>query len=227
MGVAMSSCCSGGCSSDKPPVDAKYRRILWIALCVNAVMFAIELFGGLSAGSVSLLADSVDFFGDAANYGVSLFVLALAPIWRSRTALLKGMTMGGYGIFVLLAAGWNFVNGTVPASQTMGVIGALALASNLGVAALLYAYRNGDSDMRSVWLCTRNDAIGNAAVILAALGVFGTGSGWPDILVACIMGMLGITASRSVIRHARDEMRKKTLPPQVESRAHAIEIKRG
>jgi Co/Zn/Cd efflux system component len=223
----MSSCCSGGCSSDKPPVDAKYRRILWIALCVNAVMFAVELFGGLSSGSVSLLADSVDFFGDAANYGISLYVLALAPLWRSRTALLKGVTMGGYGLFVLLAAGWNVIHGTVPAPETMGIVGALALVSNLCVAALLYAYRNGDSDMRSVWLCSRNDAIGNVAVMLAALGVFGTGSGWPDILVACIMGVLGITASRSVIRHARDEMRRKTVQPGVEPPARTFEIKRS
>lgn len=224
--VAVSSCCSGGCSSEKPPVDAKYRRILWIALWVNGTMFAIELFGGVRSGSVSLLADAVDFFGDAANYGVSLFVLALAPKWRSRTALLKGMTMGGYGILVFLAAGWNLANGTIPAPETMGIIGALALASNLGVAALLYAYRNGDSDMRSVWLCSRNDAIGNVAVMLAAAGVFGTGSGWPDLLVACIMGLLGITASWAVIRHARSEMHTKTPRAQLDRAAHPIEMKR-
>ena len=223
----MSACCSGGCSSDKPPVDAKYRRILWVALFVNAIMFAVELFGGIRSGSVSLLADAVDFFGDAANYGVSLFVLGLAPIWRSRTALLKGATMGGYGIFVLVAACWNFVNGTVPTPETMGVIGGLALASNLGVAVLLYAYRNGDSDMRSVWLCSRNDAIGNVAVMLAALGVFGTGSGWPDIAVACIMGLLGVTASRTVIAHAIAEMRKKTPQPEAQPAPHAIELKRN
>ena len=222
----MSACCSGGCSSDKPPVDAKYRRILWIALCVNAIMFVIELFGGIRSGSVSLLADAVDFFGDAANYGVSLFVLGLAPIWRPRTALLKGVTMGGYGVFVLAAAGWNFASGTVPTPGTMGVIGALALGANLGVALLLYAYRNGDSDMRSVWLCSRNDAIGNAAVMLAALGVFGTGSGWPDIVVACIMGLLGVTASRTVITHALAEMRKATPATQAQPGARTVELKR-
>jgi len=222
----MSACCSGGCSSEKPPVDAKYRRILWIALWVNAIMFAIELFGGIRSGSVSLLADAVDFFGDAANYGVSLFVLGLAPIWRSRTALLKGITMGGYGIFVLAAAGWNFANGTIPTAVTMGIVGAMALVSNLGVALLLYAYRNGDSDMRSVWLCSRNDAIGNVAVMLAALGVFGTGSGWPDIVVACIMGLLGITASRTVITHALAEMRDKTPLPGTQPAAHTVELKR-
>lgn len=222
----MSACCSGGCSSDKPPVNAQYRRILWIALCVNAIMFVIELFGGIRSGSVSLLADAVDFFGDAANYGVSLFVLGLAPIWRPRTAFLKGLTMGGYGVFVLAAAGWNFANGTVPTPGAMGVIGALALASNLGVALLLYAYRNGDSDMRSVWLCSRNDAIGNVAVLLAALGVFGTGSGWPDIVVACIMGLLGVTASRTVITHALAEMSKTTPPTQAQPATHTVELKR-
>ncbi|WBS00493.1 cation transporter [Pseudoduganella sp. SL102] len=226
MEIVMSACCSGGCSSDKPPVDAKYRRILWIALCINAVMFAVELFGGIRSGSVSLLADAVDFFGDAANYGVSLFVLGLAPVWRSRTALLKGATMGGYGVFVLLAAAWHFANGTVPAPVAMGSIGAVALASNLAVAGLLYAYRDGDSNMRSVWLCSRNDAIGNMAVMLAAAGVFGTGAGWPDIVVACVMGGLGIAASRSVIRHARDEMRTSAVALHTAPATHAIELKR-
>ena len=138
---------------------------------------------------------------------MSLFVLALAPLWRSRTALLKGITMGNYGIFVLAQAAWHAASGTVPVAATMGGIGFLALAANLGVAVLLFAYRNGDANMRSVWLCTRNDAIGNVAVMLAALGVFGTGSGWPDILVAAVMGMLGLSAANTVIRHARSELR--------------------
>lgn len=203
----MSACCSGGCSSTKPPVDPAYRRILWIALIVNAGMFAVELFSGWSAGSVSLLADAVDFFGDAGNYAVSLFVLGLAPVWRSRTAFIKGLTMGGYGTFVLCAAAWNLANGTVPEHATMGLIGFLALLANVTVAVLLFAYRNGDANMRSVWLCSRNDAIGNIAVMLAALGVFGTGSGWPDILVAAVMGMLGLSAARTVVAQARGEMR--------------------
>jgi Co/Zn/Cd efflux system component len=204
----MSACCSGGCSSDKPPVDAKYRRILWIALLVNAGMFGVELFGGWTAGSVSLLADAVDFFGDASNYAVSLFVLGLAPIWRSRTALIKGFTMGAYGFFVLGAAVWSLASGTVPEAAIMGKIGFLALAANVSVAILLFAYRNGDSDMRSVWLCSRNDAIGNVAVMLAALGVFGTGAGWPDIFVAAVMGILGLTAARTVITQARGELKR-------------------
>lgn len=201
----MSVCCSGGCASQKPPVDRRYRCILWIALFVNAGMFIVELAGGWYSGSVSLLADAVDFFGDAANYGLSLFVLTLAPVWNSRTALIKGFTMGGYGLFVLGTAIWNLATGVLPEPATMGIIGFLALLANLLVAVLLYAYRNGDANMRSVWLCTRNDVIGNVAVMLAALGVFGTGSGLPDIAVAGVMGVLGLSAAKTVIKHAQGE----------------------
>lgn len=212
----MSACCSKGCASDKPPVDSKYRRILWIALVVNLAMFGVEIAAGWAAGSASLLADAVDFMGDAANYGVSLFVLSLAAIWRSRTALVKGITMGGYGLFVLGATAWHFATGTVPKAETMGLVGFLAMAANSLVALLLFAYRNGDSNMRAVWLCTRNDMIGNGAVLLAALGVFGTGSGWPDIVVAAVMGVLGLTAARTVIAQARSEMRPAAVPVTVE-----------
>ncbi|MBK9130033.1 MAG: cation transporter [Gammaproteobacteria bacterium] len=174
-------------------------------------MFVVEVAGGLKADSVSLLADAVDFLGDAANYSLSLFVLALAPVWRSRTALVKGLTMGGFGIFVLGKAVWSAVAGTVPEPATMGAIGFLALLTNLAVAGLLFTYRNGDADMRSVWLCSRNDAIGNVAVMLAALGVLGTGTGWPDIVVATIMGTLALTAARMVIVHARSELNTNRL----------------
>ena len=203
----MSACCAGGCSSEKPPIDARYRRILWFALVVNATMFGVELVSGWRAGSVSLLADAVDFFGDAANYGISLFVLALVPVWRSRTALAKGITMGTYGLFVLGTTARHLATGTVPEASTMGIIGVLALAANGLVAILLFTYRNGDSNMRSVWLCTRNDVIGNVAVLLAALGVFGTGTSWPDLVVAAVMGVLGLAAARSVIIQAQHELK--------------------
>ena len=220
----MSACCGGGCASEKPPIDRKYRRILWIALVVNLTMFAIELIGGWSSGSVSLLADAVDFFGDAANYGISLFVLALAPVWRSRTALVKGITMGAYGLFVLGTTAWHLASGTVPEAATMGKIGFLALAANSLVAILLFIYRNGDSNMRSVWLCTRNDAIGNIAVMLAALGVYKAGSGLPDLIVATVMGILGMTAARSVIAHARSELKAEIATSF--SKSSTIEMKR-
>lgn len=217
----MSDCCSGGCASSTPPADPRYRRILWIALWVNFLMFGVEIVGGWAAGSVSLLADAVDFLGDAANYGIALFVLALAPVWRSRTALVKGATMGGYGIFVLGSALWHLNSGTVPQAHTMGWIGFAALAANCLVGVLLYAYRNGDANMRSVWLCTRNDAIGNVAVMLAALGVFQTGSGLPDLLVATVMGLLGLSAAHSVIGQARRELRAAPAPL-----AATVELKR-
>jgi Co/Zn/Cd efflux system component len=208
----MAGCCAGACATDKPVVDRKYRKILWIALVVNAAMFGVELLGGLSSGSVSLLADAVDFFGDAANYAVSLFVLGMAAVWRSRTAIAKGLTMAAYGIFVLAAALWNLISGTVPEAGTMGTIGSMALAANLLVAVLLFAYRNGDSNMQSVWLCTRNDVIGNIAVLLAALGVFGTGAGWPDVVVASIMATLGLTAAYTIIKQARKELKAASEP---------------
>lgn len=203
----MSACCSGGCASQSPVPDHRYRRILWIALAVNAVMFVVELAGGWRAGSVSLLADAIDFLGDAANYGLSLAALGMAAVWRSRTALSKGVTMGVYGIAILGKTAWAVMQGSVPEAATMGLIGVLALLANGAVALLLYAYRQGDANMRSVWLCTRNDAIGNIAVMLAAAGVFGTGAGWPDLIVACVMGMLAVSASVAVIRHALDELR--------------------
>jgi Co/Zn/Cd efflux system component len=202
----MSDCCLGGCASDKPPVDPKYRRILWIALVINLSMFGVEIVSGWRSGSAALLADAVDFMGDSLNYLTSLVVLGMPLVWRSRTALVKGTTMGAYGLFVLGATAWHFATGTVPKAETMVTVALLAFAANGLVALLLFAYRNGDSNMRAVWLCTRNDVIGNAAVLMAALGVAGTGSGWPDIAVASVMGVLGLTAARSVIAHARAEM---------------------
>ncbi len=198
-------CCAHSCTP-KAAQDPRYRRALWIALVVNALMFGAEIVGGMQSASTSLLADAVDFFGDAANYGVALLVLSMAPIWRSRAALFKGMCMGAFGIFVLTKTAWSIAAGVVPEPVTMGAIGLLALCANLGVAALLYAYRSGDANMRSVWLCTRNDAIGNAAVMLAAAGVLGSGSGWPDWAVAGLMGTLALNASVSVVRQARAEM---------------------
>ena len=165
-----------------------------IALAINAAMFIVEVVGGFNASSVSLMADAIDFFGDAMNYAISLLVLSMSLMWRARAALVKGITMGLFGLFVLASALWSFMFGKVPEPYTMGLIGMLALVANASVALMLYAYREGDANMRSVWLCSRNDAIGNLAVILAAVGVFGSGSAWPDLLVALIMAGLGLSA---------------------------------
>ena len=206
------SCSSHGCATPPASQSPGYRRVLWAALVINVVMFGIELTGGLYAESVSLLADAVDFLGDAANYGISLLVLGMALRWRARAALVKGLSMGAFGIFVLAQAAWAAAAATVPEPVTMGVIGALALVANVSVAVMLYAWREGDANMRSVWLCSRNDAISNLAVIAAALGVFGTGSGWPDLAVAAVMGVLALTAARSVIQQARAELRLVATP---------------
>lgn len=198
------------CPPQPPAADRRYRWVLAVALVLNAAMFAIELAAGLGARSASLLADAADFAGDTANYGLSLGALALGPGWRSRAALIKGLSMGLYGIGVLAVTALNISRGALPDAATMGAVGLLALAVNVAVAVMLYRYSTGDADMRSVWLCSRNDAIGNVAVMLAAAGVFGTASGWPDYIVAAIMATLALVASVSVVRQARREILQPT-----------------
>lgn len=199
---------------------ARYRRILWIALLVNAAMFLVETGAGWRAGSLALLADAIDFAGDALNYGISLAVLASALAWRARAAILKAVSMMAFGLFILGSAAWSVWSGDVPHAPTMGAIGALALVSNVAVAWLLYAFREGDANMRSVWLCSRNDAIGNVAVMLAALGVFGTGSAWPDLLVASLMASLALHGGWQVLRQARGELSGRHEADGHEGHAH-------
>ena len=201
--------------SDSPATDPaprvdlpRYRRILWLALVANAAMFFIEISAGYRSGSVSLLADAIDFAGDAANYGVSLAVLSAAVSLRARAALLKAACMLGFGAFVLGRAIWGLWQGAAPDPATMGVVGLLALAVNLAVAWMLYAYREGDANMRSVWLCSRNDAWGNLAVMAAALGVVGTGNAWPDLAVAAVMAALALSGGWAVAQQARAELQR-------------------
>jgi Co/Zn/Cd efflux system component len=199
------ACCANDHCSRQP--DGRYRRVLWVALVLNGGMFLTEIVAGLAAGSAALQADAVDFLSDAANYGISLSVLGLALVWRARTALVKGVSMGMLGLWVAGNTLWNAVTGTLPQAQVMGVVGVLALLVNGGVAFLLFRYRGGDSNMRSVWICSRNDALGNVAVMLAALGVFGTGTGWPDIIVASVMAVLSLWGASQIINHAWNELR--------------------
>jgi len=202
---------SDDCSHDdccaSAAVDGRYRRILWIALVVNAAMFAVEIGAGIKAGSSSLAADALDFLGDAANYAISLLVVGMALRRRARAALVKGLSLGALGLWVAGNTLVNALAGTLPQAEVMGVVGTLALLANGGVAALLFAYRGGDANMRSVWICSRNDAIGNVAVLLAAAGVFGTGTGWPDVIVAAIMATLALTGSWRIVRHALAEIK--------------------
>ncbi len=196
-------CCS---TTAQPVANPRYRRALWIALAVNTGMFAAELIGSWVSGSLSLMADAIDFFGDAGNYAISLAVGGMALAVRSRAALFKAGCMGAFGLFVLGRAAWQLRVGEPPQAITMGAVGAAALAANAGVAALLYHFRGGDANMRAVWICSRNDALGNIAVMLAALGVIGTGRAWPDLVAAVAMATLALAGAQAVFRQARREL---------------------
>lgn len=213
----MAGCCHDDhCSVDvgasKALNSPAWRRALWIALAVNAAMFAGEIVAGVAAGSASLQADALDFLGDAGTYAISIGVAGLGLGWRARAALLKGAGLLVLGCWVIGSTAWHALAGTLPEAGVMGVVGALALLANAAVALMLFRFRTGDSNMRSVWICSRNDAIGNLAVLAAAAGVFGTGTGWPDLIVAAIMASLSISGGWQIVRQARGELR--TLTPQ-------------
>ena len=197
-------CCEHHCEK-KTPVRG-YRRALWVALAVNAVMFGIELAASFAAGSVSLRADALDFLGDAANYAVALSVAGLAQRWRARAALLKGTVMAGFGIWVAASTAIHALSGTLPHAGIMSSVAALALLANLAVAALLYRYREGDSQALSVWLCTRNDCFANLAVLLAGAGVWASGGSWPDIAVAAVIAGLSLSSATRVLKRAAREL---------------------
>ncbi len=199
-------CCKFACGTTATLNDPRWRRALWIALGVNAGMFAVEMAAGAAADSRALQADALDFLGDAANYAISLLVAGMALAWRARAALAKGLTLIGLGGWVMITAVLAALGGAAPEPELMGIIGALALAANTGVAIMLYRFRTGDANMRSVWICSRNDAIGNIAVMAAALGVFGTGTAWPDLIVAAILALLGISGGIQIVRQARREL---------------------
>jgi Co/Zn/Cd efflux system component len=208
------SCCSHGHQHhDTNRNNPGYRRVLWAVLAINAVMFIVEVAAGVAAGSASLQADALDFFGDAANYAISLFVIGMALRYRAMAALGKGISMGVFGLWVVGVVIWHLAHGTLPSAITMGAVGVAAFAANAASFALLWAYRSGDANMRSAWICTRNDAIGNLAVLAAALGVFGTGTGWPDLVVAAIMAGLAVQGAFIVIRQSIGEMRQPVPVP--------------
>ncbi len=192
------------------------------ALAINAGMFLVELLTGRSANSSALQADALDFLGDAGNYAISLAVLGASLHRRAWAAIAKGATMGLFGLWAVGQAFHIARSGIVPVAPVMGIVGSIALSANLLVAVLLYRYRQGDSNMRSVWLCTRNDALGNMAVIVAASGVFATGHGWPDVVVALTMASLALHAAWRVLHQARAELTvraRKTQPAHVGRRA--------
>ena len=210
----MAGGCCGGCAvavvrqNDRP-----WRRALWIALAINAGMFMIEIAAGVSARSASLKADALDFLDDTANYAISLGVAGWALRWRARAALAKGGSLLLLGAWILGSTVWMALRGTLPAAETMGAVGALALMANLLCAALLWRHRHGEANRRSVWICSRNDAIGNVAVVAAALGVFGTRTAWPDIAVAAILAGLGLSGGGQIMRQALAELREDRSAP--------------
>ena len=204
----MSDCCNDTCTSKEVVTDLRYRKVLIVALIVNLAMFIVEIVAGSAAGSSALFADSLDFLGDAANYGISLYVLGHTMAWRSKASLLKGLTMGLFGLWILYATTSRLLSGLVPEPTTMGLVGFLALLSNVGVALMLYRYRIGDSNMQSVWICSRNDAIGNIAVMGAAGAVWFTVSAWPDVIVAFVMAALAISGAIQISRAALLELRE-------------------
>ncbi|WP_145666706.1 cation transporter [Bradyrhizobium stylosanthis] len=202
------ACCSPPPLNFDPHRGNKaYRRVLWAVLAINAVMFLVEIGAGLAAGSASLQADALDFLGDAANYAISLLVVGMALRYRAAAALAKGLTMGAFGLWVVGTVIWHAAHGTLPSAFTMGAVGMAALAANAASFGLLWAHRKGDANMRSAWICTRNDVLGNIAVLLAALGVFGTGTGWPDVIVAAIMAGLALQGASVVVQQSTIELK--------------------
>lgn len=208
----MAGGCCGCADTARKIEDRAWRRVLWIALVINAGMFGVEIVAGVTAGSAALKADALDFLGDSANYAISLGVAGLALKWRARAALAKGVSLLLLGLWVIGSTIWMATTGTLPRAETMGAIGVLALAANLLCAVLLWRHREGDANRRSVWICSRNDAIGNVAVVVAALGVFGTGTAWPDITVAAVLALLGVSGGWQIIRQAWQELKDRHAP---------------
>lgn len=184
-----------------------YRRRLIAVIVINAAMFVVEMAAGYLARSQALQADALDFFGNSLTYGLSLAVIGMPLATRANVALLKGASLLAMGLWVLGSTAWKVLYTGVPEAEIMGLIGFLALAANVASVILLIAYKDGDANVRSVWLCSRNDAIGNVAVMIAALGVWGTATGWPDLIVAAIMASLFLSSAWQIINQALEEKR--------------------
>lgn len=199
-------CCGNGLDININQVNRKFKQALWIALILNFSMFIFENVQSLMSHSLSLRADAIDFLGDSANYFITLFVLNSAIKTRAKVSMLKAFSMFAFGIWILIEACFRFQSDSIPNSFTMSWVGGLALLVNALVAIILYKFKDGDSNMQSVWLCSRNDAIGNIAVVLASAGVFYFQSKWPDLIVAFFMAVLSTTASLKVMKVVKSEL---------------------
>ncbi|OED49304.1 cation transporter [Rhodobacteraceae bacterium (ex Bugula neritina AB1)] len=202
----MAGCCNHNARFDG--VSADYKRRLWLVIAINAGMFAVEMGAGQMSGSQALKADALDFLGDALTYGISLAVIGASLRTRALAALSKGISLLLMGMWVFGSTIYQVFYVGVPQAQIMGVIGFMALAANLISVLLLARYKDGDANVRSVWLCSRNDAIGNVAVMIAAFGVWGTATGWPDLIVAGIMGGLFLSSAFQILLQAIREWRE-------------------
>ena len=207
---------SGGCCHGNPQfdgMDPRYRRILWTVIAINGLMFFVEMTAGRIAGSQALQADALDFLGDTLTYGISLAVIGHSLSVRSMAALAKGVSLTVMGLWVLGSTAYQVLVLGVPKAEVMGLIGFLALAANVASVLLLMRYKDGDANVRSVWLCSRNDAIGNVAVLAASVSVWWTVSAWPDLIVAAIMAGLFLTSSVQILRQAWAERTADTHAP--------------
>ena len=202
----MAGCCGHDVKFDG--VSDDYKRRLWLVIVLNASMFFIEMSAGHLAQSQALQADALDFLGDALTYGISLAVIGASIRVRTNAALIKGVSLLLMGLWVLSSTVYRVFYVGVPEAQIMGVVGLLALVTNLASVLLLVRYKDGDANVRSVWLCSRNDAIGNIAVMIAAVGVWFTSTGWPDLIVAAIMAGLFLSSSFQIVRQALSERRE-------------------
>lgn len=197
--------CSGNPKFDG--VDPAYKRVLWVVIIINAVMFLVEMSAGKLAGSQALQADALDFLGDSLTYGLSLAVIGMSLRTRSIAALIKGLSLLAMGLWVFGSTVYHILIRGLPSAEIMGVIGFLALAANLASVFLLMRYKDGDANVRSVWLCSRNDAIGNVAVMLASVAVWLTASAWPDLIVAIAMAGLFLRSAQLILVQAWGEYR--------------------
>jgi cation diffusion facilitator family transporter len=188
-------------------LQARQSRTLKWVLAINGVMFGVEFSAGLAAGSVALMADSLDMLGDALVYALSLYAVRRGTRWKAGAALVKGLVMAAFGVFVLAQLAYRIGHAVPPETGLMGGIGALALAANLVCLRLLTRHRNEDINMRSVWLCSRNDIIANVAVLVAAGLVLVTQQAWPDWLVGLGIAALFLHSAWRVLGQAMGQLR--------------------
>ena len=214
----MSACCDHDVKFDG--VSKAYKRVLWVVIVINAAMFLLEMSAGKLAGSQALQADALDFLGDAMTYGISLAVIGMSLKVRATAAIFKGISLLAMGIWVFGSTVYQIFVLGVPKAEIMGLIGFMALAANVASVLLLMRYKDGDANVRSVWLCSRNDAVGNVAVMVASLAVWFTATAWPDLIVAVIMAGLFLRSAQLILAQAWQEYKDSENAPESSEHRH-------